>query len=428
MHNANITDAKNRGSIVIFDEGASLSQISAVVGELRFTPIDGFSDLPFEDDAFQPHLAIVNDGVKHAMARWQETARHLPTIKITDDNAFGARLQAARQGVAGIVHAPLSSDELTSWVRHFSTLQHARQSHVLIVDDDFMTQEVSAQALRQADMTVTVVESAQQAFSFLQADSVDAVLLDLQMPDVDGIEFARIIRQDQENLSLPIIFLSGERDPNRQLQARRLGGDDFILKPVSPSRLCEVVEMRLQRAGALKSLIERDSLTGLLNHGRFHAQLENEIERSHRTKAKVSVALIDLDHFKSVNDTYGHQVGDRVIRSLATLLSTSLRKTDLIGRLGGEEFGVILLDTDAEAAAQVIDRLRETFEETEFDVEQGAFSVSFSAGISDFGAGMAAADLVRLADSALYQAKARGRGRTVTDATDWSTAHLKATA
>ncbi|WP_158215732.1 sensor domain-containing diguanylate cyclase [Notoacmeibacter marinus] len=427
MQNAIASDG-SRGSIVIFDEGESFSQVEAVVHELRFIPIDGFGVEALDEEPFQPHLVILNGDATGAKQKWQAIGGHLPTIKITNDKSFDARLQAAREGIAGIVHAPVSSDELTSWVRHFSTLEHARKAHVLIVDDDCVTQEVSAQALRQADMTVTVVDSAQQAFSFLHANSVDAVLLDLQMPDVDGVELARIIRQDQENLSLPIIFLSSERDPSRQLQARRFGGDDFILKPVAPSRLCQIVEMRLQRAGALKSLIERDSLTGLLNHGRFHAHLEHEIERSRRTRAKISVALIDLDHFKSVNDTYGHQVGDRVIRSLATLLTNALRKTDLIGRLGGEEFGAVLLDTDAEAAAQVIDRIRETFEKTDFEVDDVAFNVSFSAGISDFSKGMSATDLVKLADAALYEAKARGRRRTVTDMMNKPPVCLKATA
>ncbi|RLQ87220.1 GGDEF domain-containing protein [Notoacmeibacter ruber] len=416
MQNA-ITAEGSRGTILIFDEGLSLAQVSAVVSELRFTPVPALVDVPLDFDLLPPvYLAIVNEAAAGALEQWSATPCDAPTIKIAGGGSFEARLQAAREGIAGIVDAPLSSEDLTSWVRHFYTLEATRQSHVLIVDDDQMTREIGAQALRSEDMSVGEVESAREAFKYLQNHTVDAILLDLQMPDVDGLELARIIRQDQQNLSLPIIFLSGERDPLRQLQARRLGGDDFIMKPIMPSRLREIVQMRLERAGALKSLIERDSLTGLLNHARFHAHLESEIGRSSRTDAEISVALIDLDHFKSVNDTYGHQVGDRVIRSLATLLSTALRKTDLIGRLGGEEFGVVLLDTDLESAAHVVDRLRETFEASAFEVDNDTFKASFSAGVSTFRKGRSPADMVRFADAALYQAKAQGRGRTVTEA------------
>lgn len=401
------------GAVIVFDEGESLSHVKALAQELRLQLVDGLQSDLSESITSKASFAIVNEALPHAVTRWEALPRSLPAIKMSDDNSFTARLRAARKGIDGIVRTPLTSDELNVWVHHFLQKGHGHSADVLIVDDDDVTREVNSAVLENAGLNVMSVASAKEAFEALQSQHVDIILLDVQMPDVDGIEFARIVRQNHERLSLPIIFLSSERDPSRQLEARRFGGDDFILKPVAPRRLADIVQLRLERSNALKSLIERDSLTGLLNHAQFHARLEKEVERSRRTRANISVVLVDLDHFKSVNDTYGHQVGDRVIRSLATLLTNSLRKTDLVGRLGGEEFAAVLLDTDPQNAATVIDRIRETFEATAFEAGNSRFHKSFSAGISAFSNASSASELVRLADNALYKAKADGRARTV---------------
>jgi diguanylate cyclase (GGDEF)-like protein len=231
------------------------------------------------------------------------------------------------------------------------------------------------------------------------------------MPGVDGMEFTRVVRQSLNRLSLPIIFLSAERDPARQLEARRYGGDDFIVKPVTAEWLLSLVELRLARAFALRGLMERDSLTGLLNHGRFKARLEHELERCRRTGAEISLALIDIDRFKSINDTHGHQIGDRVICSMADMLTGMLRKIDVVGRYGGEEFAVILLDTPLAQARAVIDRLRTQFSEIVQQTPNGEFSTKFSAGVCSSMSTLEGDQIIAHADAALYRAKASGRNR-----------------
>jgi diguanylate cyclase (GGDEF)-like protein len=143
-----------------------------------------------------------------------------------------------------------------------------------------------------------------------------------------------------------------------------------------------LVHMRAERARALRSMMERDSLTGLLNHGRFKDRLAHELERCRRTSAEISLALIDLDHFKRVNDSYGHMSGDQVIRALSHALMAGLRRIDIIGRYAGEEFGVNLLDTPPAKAGTVIDGLRERFADIAFETDGQAFSSTFSAGIA----------------------------------------------
>jgi diguanylate cyclase (GGDEF)-like protein len=252
------------------------------------------------------------------------------------------------------------------------------------------------------------------AFAEITATCPDLVLMDMQMPGMSGIELAMVIRQSRLYLSLPIVFLSAERDPARQLEARRLGGDDFISKPVDPEKLVSLVRMRADRAIRLRSMLDRDSLTGLLNRGRFIERLYHELERCRRTGTEVSLVLIDLDRFKDINDTYGHLSGDQVLRMLAHTLSAGLRRIDVIGRYGGEEFGVLLLDTPAGAACAVVDKIRRRFSEIEFDGRRkNSYSATFSAGVSGSRGILTPEELIAAADERLYLAKASGRNRTV---------------
>jgi diguanylate cyclase (GGDEF)-like protein len=237
--------------------------------------------------------------------------------------------------------------------------------------------------------------------------------MDVRMPNVSGIELAKIIRQSRRFLSLPIVFLSGEREPARQLEARALGGDDFIAKPVDPARLVALVRMRADRAIRLRSMMERDSLTGLLNHGRFMDRLDHELERCRRSGRDMSVALVDVDYFKGVNDKYGHVRGDQVLRTLAQTLTGGLRRIDIVGRVGGEEFGILLLDTPPEAAWVVVDRIRARFSEIEFSSDKNLFNVTFSAGVSGGRIRLNSREIISSADGHMYRAKAEGRNRVL---------------
>jgi diguanylate cyclase (GGDEF)-like protein len=223
------------------------------------------------------------------------------------------------------------------------------------------------------------------------------------------------MRQSRKLLSLPIVFLSAERNARRQFEARQLGGDDFIVKPVQLQQLVALVRMRAERAVALRSMMERDSLTGLFNHGRFKERLNHELERCRRSGVELSLVMIDLDKFKSINDTYGHVAGDRVIRAMAHTLTMGLRRIDIVGRLGGEEFGVLLLDTATCAAALVIDKPRARFSEIAFESAGRSFSVTFSAGLSGRRDHGQMNSLLESADAALYAAKRAGRDRIVAD-------------
>src|SRR5262249_15234512 len=149
------------------------------------------------------------------------------------------------------------------------------------------------------------------------------------LPDCTGAELASAIRQFDGYLSIPIVFLSTERDTHKQLAAIKLGGDDFLTKPIAPDYLIAAIQSRLDRYRLMRSYIARDGLTGVLNHTALKERLEIEIARSMRSHQAMCFAILDLDLFKKVNDTYGHPAGDRVLRTLTDLLRQRLRRTDV---------------------------------------------------------------------------------------------------
>ncbi|KAA2213436.1 diguanylate cyclase [Teichococcus oryzae] len=386
--------------------------LAALISNLGYAVLRGEALPPPEQ---RMATAVLDAALPDALRIARGLATRCPVILLSEETGFEARLAAARAGVNAIVPKPLETNELADWLDQFAGHRREASLSILVVDDDVVLAETYAMALRQAGMEATSISDPSRVLDAIASVTPDLVLMDLQMPDIDGIELARVIRQTRRHMSLPLLFLSAEQDAARQIQARRLGGDDFIVKPVDLGRLATVVRLRAERARALRAIMESDSLTGLLNHGRFKERLSLELQRCRREGGIVSLTLLDLDHFKQINDQHGHLMGDRVIRSLARSLQKRLRRTDVIGRYGGEEFAVLLLGTEAEAARAAIDQVRRRFTALPFETDSSRFTVSFSAGIAS-NAGLdgprEAETLIEAADAALYAAKRAGRGCT----------------
>ena len=281
---------------------------------------------------------------------------------------------------------------------------------VLVVEDSRVAVALIQRTLAAHGIDSHAIRDPGMLLSELESYRPDLILMDMYMPRFNGVEATRVLRQMSAYRSLPIVYLSGESDIGMQVEALRLGGDQFLNKPFNPVLLAAVVKTKIERFRETQRSTRLDGLTGLLNHTSAKSQLKAMTGKLGAHDA-LSVAMIDIDHFKSVNDTYGHPVGDQVIRGLAWLLKGRLRSSDLIGRYGGEEFLLALPDVSPEQAKQVIDRIRTDFASLPHAHSTGALFATFSAGIASYPDFATAQGLTEAADNALLQAKRLGRNR-----------------
>jgi diguanylate cyclase (GGDEF)-like protein len=338
-----------------------------------------------------------------------------PIIFISDKDDQDVRLNAIRAGGVAFFSKPV---DIGSLIDQLDAIRGSKSPvkpyHVLIIDDQATVASYYQMVLKLADMHARVVTEASDVLNAVRDFHPDLILLDIFMPEVNGIELAKVIRQIDEFVSIPIIFLSTEDDFNKRIEALDLGGDDFLIKPIKASHLIAVVRSRLERLRTLRSYMVHDSLTNLLNHTSFRVVLAREVTRCKRQGGNLALAMMDLDHFKQVNDTYGHATGDAVLKTLSRLLRQRVRENDIVGRYGGEEFVILFIDCDAENARKIMNEIRTHFSSLEFHpTEDTTLSVTFSCGISTFPAYEDAKYLSDAADQALYAAKANGRDQVV---------------
>ncbi|BCB60003.1 MULTISPECIES: diguanylate cyclase [Halomonadaceae] len=342
------------------------------------------------------------------------TGEPLPSIVLSAHGDFHSRLSAVRAGCNGYFTKPVKPLDLMLAVDELTTPSDEEPLRILIVDDEPEVAAYHALLLEQAGMAVQQVNHPADALTALERFSPDLLLVDVYMPVCSGEELANIIRQQPEHVGLPIIYLSSETDSQKQLSAMTAGVEAFITKPVIPDELVSAVTLRAERLRLLRSLMTRDSMTGLYNHSTTTELISKALAQAHRDNTEHAMAMIDIDHFKAVNDTHGHLAGDQVIITLARLLKTRLRMSDIIGRYGGEEFVVLLKGVSDERACELIDALRHDFAQVDFHAGGTRFRCTFSAGISRFPNHPSTESLRLSADQALYRAKHQGRNQVVT--------------
>ncbi len=336
-----------------------------------------------------------------------------PTIFLADDYDMKTRLESIRVGAKAFFVRPFSPMDLVDALDLLTEPQEEEPFRVLIVDDDERISEFYTTVLEHAGMQAMALADPMKVLDALSDFRPELVLMDQYMPEIEGRELGAVIRQETAFLSIPIVFLSAENDPDKQLELMRIGADEFLTKPISPERLVSAVSIRAEGFRRLRSMMLRDSLTGLLNHTTTKEQLSIELSRMRRSGLSLAFALIDLDHFKSVNDTYGHPIGDQVLKTMSNMLKQRLRMTDIIGRYGGEEFAVALPDVSPSNAMVVLDKVREAFAQIQQIHSGGEFTVTLSCGVAMFPDFDDVPSLTEAADQALYEAKSKGRNRIV---------------
>ena len=410
----------NAGFRHVYVLEADLAQAEELKVQLSYFGynISVFDNLDDFKLAMQQDVVVLMDigfpGGVHAMKELQLGREFpIPVIFISAQPEFDVRLDAVRAGGVAFLIKPVNIGCLIDKLDSLTSTRQVAPYRVMIVDDSAPLTAYYGAVLEYAGMEVRSVNDPLLALEPLMAFSPNLILIDIHMPGCNGMELARVIRQLNAFVSIPIVYLSAESNLDMQLWAMSLGGDDFLTKPIAPEHLVSSVSSRIQRSLLLRSFMVRDSLTGLLNHTAIKEHLAHEIAHAKRSSKPLSFAMLDIDFFKKVNDTYGHTVGDRVIKSLSRLLKQRLRVNDLVGRYGGEEFAVVLVDTDGAAATKVLDAIRLDFAHFRHLTDGTEFFTTFSCGVAELVQFIDAAKLCDAADKAMYQAKHAGRNQVM---------------
>jgi diguanylate cyclase (GGDEF)-like protein len=342
----------------------------------------------------------------------------LPVAVLSDLGDVEHRVSAAHAGASLFLRKPVDPYAFGAALDQMLALGRGERMRLLIVDDDLDFATSVAAVLERDATVVRTLPDATHLIDTLDETRPDLVLLDAMLPGVSGWDALRVVRTTPEWRDLPVLLVTGRTDVDARVAAFEAGADDYIAKPLVPEELLARVRVRLLRRRLLREMTERDPLTHCLSRRALLDSFASRLSEARRHGGALSVALLDLDRFKLVNDTYGHLVGDQVLMRLGALLNERFRLEDLRGRWGGEEFAIVFPSAPPAAAVAVLSRVLEEFRQVSFLSERGErFFVTFSAGISSFPAdGTSVHALLRAADQRLYDAKRGGRGHVAADA------------
>lgn len=304
------------------------------------------------------------------------------------------------------------------------------QVKILLVDDIRMNLEIAGKTLEREGYDLYIADNGFTALDLIHETDFDLILLDIMMPEMDGFETCRKIRQSKKNLDIPIIFLTAKADIDSIVTGFDLGAVDYIRKPFNflelVARVKTHVELKKSREeirrknlklkeayDQLKIVAKTDPLTGLINRREMMERIEHEMARYERSNISFTLIIGDIDYFKKVNDTYGHECGDKVLASFSKIFKNNTRKQDSISRWGGEEFLLLLPDTNQDQGYLLAEKLRTIIERTGFYKDSVKIQLTITFGVSTIRAGQTVNELISEADEALYEGKRRGRNCVV---------------
>jgi two-component system, cell cycle response regulator len=294
---------------------------------------------------------------------------------------------------------------------------------ILLAEDSAVYRLLIETQLRNWGFKLVLANDGQEAWKILSAANAPRLaLLDWVLPEIDGVEICRRLRRRTEQGQYTyVVLLTAKSKKGEMLEAMDAGADDFLAKPFDPLELRarllvgkRIIELQNKLVSANQSLefaASHDSLTGLWNRAEIRAFLQQELARAHRDGTQVGIVLADIDHFKTVNDTLGHEVGDLVLKTVAGCLRNSLREYDRVGRYGGEEFLLVIPNCDLTATTRRANQIRESVAQLPIGLGDNSMTITISMGATVAKSIGDLEQFVRRADAALYQAKRRGRNR-----------------
>lgn len=302
---------------------------------------------------------------------------------------------------------------------------------VLIVDDNPQNLKVLGNVLKQnTDYNLAFALNGEEALDYIEKHSPDMILLDVMMPGLDGFEVCKKLNQEEGTEDIPVIFITAKSEPEDIIKGFKVGGVDYVTKPFNEAELLMRIatHMELKRSRDMlelknKELTEAydkiehlaltDTLTGIPNRRNLTNLMGKEASRSRRNGTTFSLIMCDIDFFKKVNDTYGHDTGDYVLCEVASIIQESVRQQDVVGRWGGEEFLIMLPETKMEDATSVAEKLRKAIESKEMAFHDYSFKVTMTFGVSVFETDLGIEKSIKKADDALYEGKQSGRNKVV---------------
>lgn len=367
--------------------------------------------------SYSPAVIILENGFLDSMMIseltkfQQEKDASIPIVYISDIYSTKEHLSAVASGCSSFYVKPFDYNNFALKLDKLCEDKSTEIHTIIIIDDDASSAAYYAAILNASGFDAKIITNPLESIQKLILIQPDLILLDLYMPECTGNDLAIVIRQQDSLFNIPIVFLSGETDTEKQLISTEQGIDDFIEKNANPIYLIKTVRSRIKRSLQLKDLMIKDNLTGLLNRQAFQERLNTEISRSKRSKSELCLVMLDIDHFKKINDNYGHVEGDRFLKYLSTLLKRWLRHSDVICRYGGEEFVILLPDTKQADAFVILDKIRHACHNHVLSTDIRNYSTSFSCGIAVLNEKTTAQQLLIMADKAMYKAKNSGRNK-----------------
>ncbi len=295
---------------------------------------------------------------------------------------------------------------------------------ILAIDDSMVNLKLVQKVLEKGGYKCLLCSHSEEAFKFLENHNIDLILMDLMMPTIDGLELCSKVKSNPKFKEIPIIFITANYEKENLIQAFDLGAVDYINKPFYPKELLARtkthLELKYTRDQLQNALIEleklatTDYLTGIPNRRHFYTLAEREFRIATRRQHTFSLMVIDIDKFKRINDNYGHPVGDQVIKLVAQEIFASLRQEDLCSRWGGEEFVVLLSDTNIDEAKTVAERIRTNISQLNIEINDCNLAITVSIGLTTYHPDDSSLDVVfNRGDQALLEAKNNGRNRVV---------------